>query len=137
LLAISCVALLASACNKSSIKLYPVRGQVFYKNQPATGAQIVLQPQQPEAEPTDEAKAAQPLAHGTVADDGSFTLRTEHGEGAAPGKYNVLISKDGVAPKNPEQHINKLPTKYSDQSRPALVVTVKPETNNLEPFKLN
>ena len=57
LLAISCVALLASACNKSSIKLYPVRGQVFYKNQPATGAQIVLQPQHPEAEPTDEAKA--------------------------------------------------------------------------------
>src|SRR5262245_45245276 len=96
--------LAGSACNKSSIKLYPVRGQVFYKNQPASGAQIVLQPQeQPGA---DDAKKSQAMAHGTVGTDGSFVLRTEpHGEGAVPGKYNVLITWYDADPKDPEKPV--------------------------------
>jgi hypothetical protein len=136
LLAIAWLTLGSSACNKSSIKLYPVRGQVFYKNQPATSAQIVLQPQ--EQSGAGDAKAPQPMAHGTVGADGSFALRTEpYGEGAVPGNYNVLITWYDTNPKDPEKPINKLPLKYADQSKPAIQVTVKEEKNELTPFKLN
>jgi hypothetical protein len=130
------IALACSGCSKSSLKLYPVRGQVFYKNEPAAGAQVVFQPQ---GEPgSDEAKAQQPMAYGTVEADGSFTLRSEpHGAGAAPGKYNVLITWYAVDPRDPEKRINKLPAKYADQEKPALVATVKEEKNELEPFRLN
>jgi len=129
-------ALACTGCSKSAIKLYPVRGQVFYKNEPAAGAQIVFQPQ---GEPsTDEAKAKQPMAYATVEPDGSFAVRTEpHGVGAAPGKYDVLITWYAADPRDPEKAVNKLPAKYADQEKPALVVTVKEETNQLEPFRLN
>jgi hypothetical protein len=128
-------ALVTSGCQKSSIKLYPVRGQVFYKNEPAAGAQIVFQP---EGEATDESKAKQPMAYATAEPDGSFSVRTDpHGAGAAPGKYDVLITWYAVDPRDPEKAINKLPAKYADQEKPAVVVTVKEETNQLEPFRLN
>ncbi len=128
-------ALVSSGCQKSSVKLYPVRGQVLYKNQPAAGAQIVFQPQ---GETSDEAKAKQPMAYATVEPDGSFTVRTDpHGAGAVAGKYDVLITWYAADPRNPEKSINKLPAKYADQSKPALVVTVKEEKNELEPFRLN
>jgi hypothetical protein len=129
-------ALACSGCSKSSVKLYPVQGQVLYKNQPAAGAQIVFQPQGESS--TDEAKAKQPMAYGTVEADGSFTVRSEpHGAGAAPGKYDVLITWYAADPRDPAKHINKLPAKYADQEKPALVVTVKEEKNELEPFRLN
>jgi hypothetical protein len=134
-------ALCCSACNKSSLKLYPVHGKVLYKGKPPEGAQVVFQPQSDEAAAAgddSEAKQAQPMAYGTVAADGSFALRTEpHGEGAAPGAYKVLISLYGVDPRDPEQHISKLPEKYADPSNPVLKVTVKEENNELAPFNLN
>ncbi len=129
-------AVTAAGCQKSSIKLYPVRGQVFYKNEPAAGAQIVFQPQAESG--SDEAKAKQPVAYATVEPDGSFSLRSDpHGAGAAPGKYDVLITWYAADPRDPDKHINKLPAKYADQEKPAAVATVKEETNQLEPFRLN
>jgi hypothetical protein len=116
--------------------VYPVHGQVLYKNQPATGAQIVFQPRQ-EAE-SDESKAKQPIAYGTVGPDGSFALRTEsHGEGAAAGNYDVLVTWYVVDPRDAEKRVSKLPVKYADQSNPVLKVSVKEEKNELQPFRLN
>jgi len=129
-------ALAGSGCNKSSLKVYPVRGQVFYKNAPAAGAQIVFQPQGEASSP--EAKQKQPMAYGTVNDDGSFTVRSDpHGEGAAPGTYDVFITWYAADPRDAEKRFNKLPAKYADQEKPALVVTVKEEKNELQPFRLN
>lgn len=138
--------LLCSACNRSSVKLYPVRGQVFYKNQPASGAQIVFQPADQstsdqtssEAAKRDESTAKQPMAYGSVAPDGSFVLRSfPHGEGAAAGSYNVLITWYAADPRNAEKTVSKLPEKYADQSRPAFKIVVKEQKNELEPFRLN
>jgi hypothetical protein len=134
-------ALIGPACNKSSMKLYPVKGQVLYKGKPAEGAQVVFQPQDDAnaAEGgTTESETAQPMAYGTVAADGSFSLRTEPiGEGAAPGEYKVLITWYGVDPRDPEQHVSKLPVKYADPSNPVLKATVKEEVNELPAFNLN
>jgi hypothetical protein len=141
LVAVCGVALACSACNKSPVKLYPVKGQVLYKNQPAAGAQIVLQPpEQPGADNTAASDAApkQPMAYGSAGKDGLFVLRSgEFGEGAAPGDYNVFITWFGPNPRNPEENVSKLPAKYADQSNPVLKVTVKEGNNELEPFRLN
>jgi len=130
------IALGCAGCSRSGLKLYPVSGEVFYKNEPAAGAQIVFQPHGEAM--TDEAKAKQPMAYGTVEADGSFAVRSDpHGAGAAPGQYDVLITWYAVDPRDSEKRINKLPAKYADQTKPALVVTVKEEKNELQPFRLN
>jgi hypothetical protein len=129
------VALFCSACNSSSLKLYPVHGQVFYKNQPASGAQVVLQPKE---EPNTDQKDLKPMAYGTVGDDGSFTLQTDmHGKGAVPGDYGVFITWYMSDPRDPQKSSNKLPSKYANQSKPEFMVTVKEEKNELQPFRLN
>ena len=117
-------------CNKSPVKLNPVRGQVFYKDQPAEGAQVVFQP-------AGEATKEHPMAYGTVGADGSFSMRTEpYGEGAAVGDYNVMITWYGKDPQDPEKSVSKMPAKYADQSNPVLKTTVKEGKNELEPFRL-
>jgi hypothetical protein len=136
-----CAALLSAGCNKSPVKLYPVQGKVLYKDQPVAGAQVVLRPQEENQNNPVEAKEKPPLAFGTVAADGTVVMRSDYqgqaiGEGVAPGTYNVLITWYGADAKNPEKSVNKLPAKYSDQSKPAYTVTVKPEKNVLEPFQL-
>jgi hypothetical protein len=125
-------ALLAPACNRSTVKLYPVTGKVLYKDQPADGAQIVFQPAGEE-----NAQYQGPLPMAMVAPDGSFRLATDpHGEGAPAGNYNVLISwyppdaRDSFNPKN------KLPNKYADSANPILKAVVKEGNNELEPFRL-
>jgi hypothetical protein len=128
--------LVLGGCNRSSIKLYPVKGQVFYKKQPVAGAQVVLQPKENSQAP--DAKDKKPMAYGTVADDGSVVLRSDfQGEGVAPGTYDVFITCYATDPKNPDRHFNKLPAKYADQAKPAFTVVVKEENNVLEPFQLN
>jgi hypothetical protein len=132
------VATLAAAigCNSSPVKLYPVQGKVFYKNQPADGAQVVFQSQ--EEAGSGESAAQQPMAYGTVGPDGSFSLRTEpYGDGAAAGDYKVLISWYAVDPRDEEGRISKLPAKYADPANPQLKATVKEGNNELEPFRLD
>jgi hypothetical protein len=120
------------ACNESSVKLYPVKGQVLFKEQPANGAQVVFQ-----LAGDDHAQDQGPRPAATVAPDGSFTLRTEpHGAGAPPGEYVVLVTwypPDGREQANPK---NRLPIKYANPGRPLLKATVKEGRNELEPFRL-
>jgi hypothetical protein len=129
-----------SGCSDSSVKQYPVHGKVLYKDKPAEGAQVVLRPPEDATAPADAPaegnKAALPLAYGTVAADGSFQLHTEQGDGAAAGDYVAFITWYGPDPRDPEQRISKLPTKYADPENPIFKVTVKEEKNELEPFQL-
>jgi hypothetical protein len=144
--ALRCAVLTAAAivlggCSNSSVKLYPVQGTVLYKDKPAEGAQVVLRPPEDPAAPADptakDTKAALPIAYGTVAPDGTFNLHTEQGEGAAAGDYVAFVTWYGPNPRDPEQRVSKLPTKYADPEHPIFKVTVKAEKTELEPFKLN
>jgi len=125
--------LVLSACNKSTAKLYPVKGSVLFKDQPAEGAKVVFSPA---GEENVQYRGARPAA--TVNADGSFEMRTEpYGAGAPPGEYAVLVTWFPPRDENPNANPkNKLPNKYGDPSKPALKATVKEGENNLEPFKL-
>jgi len=126
-LALCCLAL---ACNRSSIKLYPVKGKVTYKGQPTEGASIVFQP-------VDGVTPERPMAYGDAKADGTFELRTEHGAGAAAGDYQVLIMWYGSATGEVLDAKSKLPGKFADPEKPLLKATVKAEPTELEPFALN
>jgi hypothetical protein len=129
LFAVLLVCLLDAGCNRSSIKLYPVKGKVTYKDQPTEGASIVFQP-------VEGVTPERPMAYGDVKADGTFQLRTEHGEGATAGDYQVLIMWYGSASGEVLDAKSKLPAKYADPENPLLKATVKSEPNELEPFAL-
>ena len=68
--------------------------------------------------------------------DGSFSLVTGgSGEGAPPGEYKVRV--ESLEPQ-PARKTDKplFPFKYSDEDSSGLFVTVRPEVNQLEPFRL-
>ena len=118
------------SCQRKGIELEPVRGQVFFMDQPAEGAKVVFQPASGES-------ANYSMPFGTVGSDGSFTLTTDpHGEGAPAGEYIVLISWHGPNARESNNPRNKLPTKYNDPATPLLKATVKEGQNDLPPFKL-
>lgn len=122
------LAVLATSCG-SGPKLYPVKGRVFYQDQPAEGAAVVFHPK------GGEAGAAK--ASGTVGADGSFTLSTHpHGEGAPPGEYVVLVSWYPPDARTAENARNKLPDRYADPTRSPLTATVGAGPTELEPFRL-
>jgi len=126
-------AVLGGGCKKSSVKLYPVKGKVLFKDQPAEGAKVVLSPA---GEENAQFRGARPTA--TVSADGSFEMFTDpHGVGAPAGAYDVLITWFPPRDENPNANPkNKLPAKYGDPTKPPLKVTVKEGENTLEPFKL-
>ena len=128
-LLVSLLCLAAAACNTAAIKLYPVKGKVTYKDQPTEGANIVFQP-------VEGVTAERPMAYGDVKADGTFALRTEHGEGAAAGDYNVMILWYGSSTGEAMDAKSKLPAKYGDSANPILKATVKEGPNELEPFAL-
>jgi hypothetical protein len=132
-LLLAMVGLVLAGCNKSSAKLHPVRGQVFFKDQPAEGAKVVFLPA---GEENAQYRGVRPAA--TVASDGSFEIRTEpFGVGAPAGEYAVLLTWFPPRDENPGANPkNKLPAKYGDSGKPLLKATVKEGENSLEPYKL-
>src|SRR3954464_12573957 len=72
-LAPAVAAILAASCGGGP-KLYPVRGKVLYLDRPAEGAKVVFQPV--------NGGPDSPMPSGTVGPDGTFTLRTQRGDGA-------------------------------------------------------
>lgn len=134
LVLISALATLGGACNKSSAKLYPVKGKVLFKDQPAEGAKVVFSPT---GEENTQFRGDRPTA--TVAADGSFEMRTDpHGVGVPPGNYAVLITWFPPRDENPNANPkNKLPPKYSDPTNPPLKATVKEEANDLGTLTLS
>jgi hypothetical protein len=119
-------------CEKSTLKLHPVRGQVLFKDQPTEGATLVLLPAGDE-----NAQYRGPTPYATVAADGSFEVYTDpHGTGAPAGEYGVMITWFTPRDDNNFNPKNRLPMKYANQEKPLLKVTVKEGKNDLEPFRL-
>jgi len=128
---LGCCCLGLASCGPTGPKLHPVKGQVFYLDKPAEGAQVIFQP----AGDVPAGGALTPS--GTVAADGSFTLSTyPHGEGAPAGEYQVLVTWYPPNARELDNPVNKLPAKYGEPGSALLKATVKEGDNVLEPFRL-
>jgi hypothetical protein len=70
--------------------------------------------------------------------DGTFSLVTGgSGEGAPPGDYKVRVEApqfQQAAPKSRKKPV--FPAKYNDEDSSGLVITVRAESNQLEPIRL-
>ncbi len=120
---------LLTSCQSKGPKLFPVTGQIFFEDQPASGATVVFH--------LKGGSGDTPKPGATVQPDGTFTLNTyPHGAGAPEGDYIVIATwlEDGKAEGQPAR--NRLPVRYSDPAQSGLQVTIRPETNKLEPFRL-
>jgi hypothetical protein len=126
----------------SSSKGYPVTGKVVVNGQPAGGAIVVLTPV---ANPGTMDKKPSGMAK----DDGTFVLNTlTESDGVAPGEYLVSITWPGKPrPSGPAKGLaggdderattpDQLRGKYSDPQTSGLKVTIKAESNPLQPFEL-
>jgi hypothetical protein len=125
--------------------VYPVQGQVKFKGEPASGAFLVFHPvDAPAAQAAPEAGAegapAEPIRpRATVLPDGSFTLTTfDGGDGAPAGEYAVTLQwyKTVIRDKAPEAGPNVIPASYGKPDTTPLKITIKPETNALEPWDI-
>jgi hypothetical protein len=127
--ALAAAVLVPLASCGSSVKLYPVRGKVFYDGQPAEGATVVFHRK---GGPADSPKPS-----GTVGADGSFALSTHpHGDGAPAGDYEVIITWYPPNSRGAENPKNKLPARYTDPAQSGLKATVRDGPTELEPFQL-
>ncbi len=74
----------------------------------------------------------------TIEPDGSFSVDTGgSGKGAPAGEYKVRVEAPSIQPivaRSSKKAV--FPPKYSDEDSSGLVVTVRPETNVLEPIVL-
>src|SRR5262249_21010097 len=121
----------------SSEPLYPVRGRVLYKNEPAKGVLVTFH-----LKGADPVKAVRPVGH--TGEDGTFTLSTGANEGAAAGEYVVtFIWSEEVAPKAkgyvstaPPEVRDRLQGTYANAAASKLQATIKAGENQLEPFQL-
>jgi hypothetical protein len=145
------LALVLPSCGRSDgPPLYPVRGKVMYKGQPAAGATVIFRRQDPEP------NTIPPVPAGQVDDDGSFSVAVdERGDGAPAGRYAVLIQwrkkveggaeakpapKKGrryVVPDKPELIPDRLEGRYMNPEKSPFRVEVKPGENDLEPFDVS
>jgi hypothetical protein len=122
-------------------KVVPVSGSVTYNGQPVAGATVVFL-----------TKGSSPGATGQTASDGTFRLTTyDEGDGAAPGRYSVTVTKlEGAASGDPNAPFDPvadmeaaarktapppparslLPTKYSTAAQSPLEFTVEASGNN-------
>jgi hypothetical protein len=74
--------------------------------------------------------------NGVIGSDGTFSLTTGgSGEGAPAGEYKVRIEAPGFQPAQKSKN-GPFPSKYTDEDSSGLVITVRPEPNQLEPFLL-
>jgi hypothetical protein len=114
-------------------KLYPVKGQVFLKGKPATGAVLVFVP-------ADDPKADRPSA--VVDENGSFQVATRQpGDGAPAGDYLVSITwferrKIDRQEDDTKQFVDKLGGRYADPKASKLTVKITEGPNELLSFNL-
>ncbi len=118
-----------------------VRGKVFYKDEPASGAMVIFHPVGDKS-----LNAVKP--YGAVEADGTFRLTTRDQsqgirEGIIPGDYAVTVSW----PKAPTQKLtgpaeerqeepSRLPPMYGSAETSGLKATIRSDTTELEPFRL-
>jgi hypothetical protein len=126
-------ALAAASCGNAG-GLYPVRGKVLYKGEPAAGATVSFVRKGGD-------RLHDPTPQGVVGEDGTFTLAGPSGEGAAPGEYVVLVEwKDGAGRGRGRAPAltapDRLKGRYLDANKPLLSAEVKPAANDLPSFEL-
>gem|GEM_PF-1885009 len=126
MLMLTVIVLAGCQSSSSSLPTYEVKGKVLLPTGKALAAGRVIFVAE---------DGLLPLASGEVGTDGAFSLTTQSpGDGAAPGKYKVRIEPAGS--KNPRKTKPDFPVKYVDEDSSGLVVTVRSEPNQLEPFIL-
>ena len=114
-------------------KAYPVKGKVLLADgTPLKAGQVSF---------VSTSAATEYTA--PIGSDGSFEIKTSYGDGAPEGTYRVRIDAEGTGtPGKGKTSVKRgvanlpFPAKYADETTSDLKVTVKPEENNLEPFKL-
>ena len=128
--------ILFGGCGESNnrVAVYPVRGKVIYRGEPAAGAKVVLYAVEPRDSNT-------PIPEGEVQEDGAFRLTSyEEGDGAPAGRYKATVVWNEPIP--PGMHAesfsprDRLGGRYSDPNRSGLTATVTEGNNVLEPFEL-
>lgn len=132
------VALLTASCSGSEAT---VRGQVLYQGRPVEGAVVTFHP-----------KSGDPLAHrpsGLTDADGRFTLMTGTSPGAPPGEYVVTVNRfrpveTSGGKKGLSLEMSGGETRDEFQGKPfasrettKLTATIRPGSNELEPFRLD
>jgi hypothetical protein len=116
-----------SGTGESTIATHAVKGKVLLASgRPLTAGRVVF-----------VAKDGLTLpASGPIGSDGSFTLTTRsEGDGAIAGDYKVRIEAAQAAARRPGRAPG-FPLKYVDEDSSGLLVTVRAETNQLEPIRL-
>jgi hypothetical protein len=117
---------LAGCQGSASLPVYAVSGKVLLANgKPLREGRVTFV----------SADAQRPEVSGEIKPDGSYALTSRSpGDGAAPGTYKVRIEPAGRT--NPRTRKPVFPVKYVDEDSSGLVVTVRAEPTQLEPFTL-
>jgi hypothetical protein len=133
--AVCLLSLLCTACANDSAGFkptQPLRGQVFFEDQPAVGASVVLHPldgPDPRVRPS-----------GKVDKDGWYTLSTYRlNDGAPMGNYAVTIVwlPEGSRGGGPDKPPDKLGGRYEDPESSGLSVRIDKDTTELPVFRLS
>ena len=120
-----------AGCGKSDslpvVQVYDVQGKVLLANgKPLSSGQIYFVP-----------KGDLPVTpSGVIGPDGTFSLVTGgSGEGAPPGEYKVRIESRRFE-TNGKVRKPQFPVRYNDEDSSGVLITVRAETNQLEPILL-
>jgi hypothetical protein len=136
LAAFGLAALALGGCAPERPPVHPVKGQLFWKGQPAAGAMVFLNLVQAKEVSGQNPNSERPM--GRVGADGSFEISTFGIKDGAPvGQYRVTLLWTKRTGRNESDEENLLPSEYMDIERSSLpVVEVREGVNVLPPFKL-
>jgi len=127
LLAAALVAL--NGCGSKSSTKTEVKGRVLYRGEPLPGGVIVFTPD------TERGNNG-PLAKGTIAADGTFSLAPE----TAPGWYRVAVAplpSPSISAPTPLNPYPGAPPRYRNPNLSGLQGEIKPGTENTFEFHLD
>jgi hypothetical protein len=122
---------LLAGCQRPAT-LNPVSGKVSFKGAALQNGVVVFTPDPGRGE-------SGPIALGTIADDGTYTLATNDASGASAGWYRVTVASfavpAGQRPPNERFYAppSLLPEKYRDPEMSLLRCEIKPNrANNID-----
>jgi hypothetical protein len=118
----------------SRVQTYPVTGTVLYNGDPLGGVDVAFHPVDPKND------TGYP-PHATTGADGQFVLRTFlKDDGAPAGEFRVAVAFAVEALEEGGDQTKKVgfqvPAKYHRAETSNLMVTIRPESNTLEPIRL-
>jgi len=113
-----------------ALQVYEVKGKVLLADgKPLSGGLVSFVP-----------KGDLPVTpSGVIQSDGTFSLVTGgSGDGAPPGDYKVRVEAPQfqMAQQSKKSKKPPFPFKYTDEDSSGLVITVRADTNQLEPIRL-